>query len=40
MSSSLENEGEISFSILKPLGVSIIPKNYYCRWNVQINVDS
>lgn len=41
MSSALENQDELIFAMLRPLGgPETIPANYFCRWQVEIKKSS
>ena len=40
VTNSLENEEEVSFSIVRPSRVPEIPENYYCQWEIKIDQES
>ena len=37
---ALNNENEVSFSIVRTDRISEIPTNYYCQWEVKIDKES
>ena len=36
---ALDNDNEISFSIIKQTDSGYIPQNYFCKWTVDIDVE-
>ena len=40
MSQTLDNEDELQFQMVKPRGVDFIPPNYFCKWTIDIEVES